>query len=87
MKKPRPSDSEMLDWLSACNKIDHSGQDGGIAFERLIMPDFDGSMACDVRIATRSYGGVDALRQAIIAAMLVDDELGKSSGWSPRRGS
>ena len=71
------TDKETLDWLSACSKIDNSGHDGGYAFERNLMTDEPVGVV-DVRIATRGFIGIDALRRATHVAMATDEMLGSN---------
>lgn len=78
----KTTDKDRLDWLSSCEKLDHSGFDSGYSFERIIMTD-DVIGVSDVRIAIRGYAGVDSLRKAVDQAMAVDRLLDKNGNKSP----
>lgn len=86
-----PSDKDILDWLSGCESIDHTGQDSGWAFNRMIYPlERKGSKVCDIRIAIRGFDGLDGLRSAVIGAMIAEEELqnsypGRASRKHPAR--
>lgn len=73
------TDAEILDWLSACSKIDSSGYDSGLAFERLLSADEPIGVA-DVRIAVRGFEGIDRLRKQASIAMSIDKAIGDNNG-------
>ena len=82
------SDAQILNWLSDCASIDHSGYDGGYAFNRTIVT--DGAKAigvADVKIAVRGHEGVDGLRKQATIAMGVDETMAENPWLRSSRGS
>lgn len=73
------TDEMIVNWLSDCTKIDHSGREGGWVFERLLMTE-DPLGTAEVRIATIGFEGIDGLRKQVKIAMEIDRTMA-SNPW------